>query len=137
MDGDTFEVEIQPSDTTLKTRRLNVINVDKDNLQLTVKYGGAQSNVYWLKVKSTKKGEFLTTGVTFESKIEVLDFNPKSGSVYGGSLVTITGGHFSDIATDNPVKFGYNWVRGVNHYCFVQTTSDSEITCRMATDYKR
>jgi hypothetical protein len=137
METDSFTVFMIPTDTTLKTRQLNVVNVDSANSEITVKYGGAQSNVYTLQVVSADHGAFVTSGVTLEAKIEVLDFNPKSGSYIGGSLVTITGGHFSDIATDNPVKFGYTWVGGVNHYCYVQETSDSEIKCRMATDYTR
>lgn len=55
----------------------------------------------------------------------------------GGTLVTITGEHFSDSAADNPVKIDYTWVGGVDHYCYVTETSDTEIKCRMATDYNR
>ena len=140
MDTDTFEVQIVPTENVDggKTRKLNVVSVDSANMQLTVKYGGAQSGIYNLEVKSVDHGQFLVEStITFEAKIQVLDFTPKTGSVFGGSLVTITGGHFSDVITDNPVKFGYNWVGGVNHYCYVQSSSDSEIVCRMATDYSR
>jgi hypothetical protein len=55
----------------------------------------------------------------------------------GGTLVTITGEHFSDSAADNPVKIDYTWVGGVDHYCYVTETSDTLIKCRMATDYNR
>ena len=149
MNTDTFNVNIVPTEGVEggKTRALNVVEVDSDNMQLTVKYGGAQSGIYNLEVSYTRcddasdatcSGNFLVPDtLTFEAKIHVMDFNPKQGSVFGGSLVTITGGHFSDIPTDNPVKFGYNWVGGVNHYCYVQTSSDSEIVCRMATDHSR
>ena len=43
----------------------------------------------------------------------------------GGTLLTITGNHFSTVITDNPVKIG-------KKYCYVVTTADTEITCRMA-----
>lgn len=46
-----------------------------------------------------------------------------TGSKYGGALVTITGENFSDVATDNPVMIG-------DQYCYVQTTSATQITCR-------
>ena len=52
------------------------------------------------------------------------DFQPRSGSTLGGTLVTITGRHFGTVATDNPVKIG-------NNYCYVLTTMDTEITCRI------
>ena len=51
--------------------------------------------------------------------------------------MTITGGHFSDVITDNPVKIGYRWWTGVDNYCYVLTSSDSEIICRVAKDYSR
>ena len=38
--------------------------------------------------------------------------------------MTITGGHFGTVATDNPVKIG-------NNYCYVIETADAEITCRI------
>jgi hypothetical protein len=75
--------------------------------------------------------------VTFEAKIQVTSFEPKSGSQWGGSLITIGGATFSDNPQDNPVKVGYKWVGGVNHYCYVKETSETEIKCRIATDYLR
>jgi hypothetical protein len=56
----------------------------------------------------------------------VTSVSPTRGSVYGGALVTITGENFSDEPLDNPVKIG-------DHYCYVETSSSTEITCR--TDY--
>ena len=47
------------------------------------------------------------------------------GSVLGGTLVTITGNHYGNTATDNPVKIGDN-------YCLVEETSEFEIKCRIA-----
>ena len=53
----------------------------------------------------------------------VTSVSPNRGSKYGGTLITITGENFSDDIYDNPVKIG-------DSYCFVQTTSATEITCR-------
>ena len=52
------------------------------------------------------------------------DFSPKTGSTFGGTKLTITGYHFGTQKTDNPVKVGDN-------YCLVETTGDTEITCRI------
>jgi hypothetical protein len=104
---------------------------------ITVKYNGAYSGVYDLRVKSARNGNVLTSAVTFTSKIEIADFQPRQGSLYGGTLMTITGGHFSDKITDNPVKVGYEFSSGVNHYCYVISSSDNEIKCRIAEDYSR
>jgi hypothetical protein len=46
-----------------------------------------------------------------------------SGSIYGGALVTITGENFSYDPLDNPVKIG-------DDYCYVITSTPSQITCR-------
>ena len=103
-----------------------------------MKYGGAYSGVYLMEVKSKLNGMLTTPNdMNFETKIQIAGFEPKQGSKYGGTLITITGQHFSDNIQDNPVKINYKWVGGVNHYCYVKTSEDDKITCRMATDYKR
>ena len=38
------------------------------------------------------------------------------------------------MATDNPVKIGYEYISGTDHYCYIVTTSEYEITCRTADD---
>lgn len=53
----------------------------------------------------------------------VTSISPSTGSRYGGALVTITGENFSYDPLDNPVMIG-------DHYCYVQTSSPTEITCR-------
>lgn len=88
-------------------------------------------------MKSAANGYISTLGVPFTAKIEVTDFQPRSGSLYGGTLLTITGAHFSDVITDNPVKVGYEYISGVNHYCYVQESSETQIKCRIAEDYNR
>lgn len=49
--------------------------------------------------------------------------SPLTGSKYGGTLITISGENFSNDPLDNPVMIG-------NQYCYVQTSSPTEITCR-------
>jgi hypothetical protein len=146
MATDKFTVSIYPQDPentygnvhtkVLDHKRfLNVIAQSEADRTITVKYNGAYSGVYDLTVHSAKNGNVLANEVTFTSKIEVVDFQPKQGSLYGGTLLTITGGHFSDKITDNPVKVGYEYSSGVNHYCKVISSNDSEIKCRIAEDY--
>ena len=45
------------------------------------------------------------------------------GSIYGGTTITITGENFSNDPLDNPVKIGGN-------YCYVMTSSPTQITCK-------
>ena len=124
MADDTFTVSIVPHDEDSKTRELNVveINATPGSPSLTVKYGGAYGGVYSLEVLSELRGALSTEGITFEAKIEVADFNPKQGSLYGGTLVTITGGHFSDTITDNPVQYEATYVGGSDKNCYVKAS---------------
>jgi hypothetical protein len=55
---------------------------------------------------------------------KITGFTPNTSSYLGGQLVTITGVNFSTDPYDNPVKVGNDW-------CYVQTTSATEITCRI------
>lgn len=52
------------------------------------------------------------------------DYTPRTGSTKGGTKLTLTGNHFGTVATDNPVKIG-------NNYCYIISTADTEITCRI------
>lgn len=88
MDEDTFIVSIYPqdpentfgnvySDVVNHERYLNVISQNSESRTITVKYNGAYSGMYDLRVKSVRNGNVLTSAVTFESKIEVTGFSPR------------------------------------------------------------
>ena len=49
---------------------------------------------------------------------------PSSGSIYGGSLLTISGENFSTHRFDNPVKVG-------GEVCKILQTTADKITCRI------
>lgn len=90
---------------------------------IKVKFGGSESGVYNLFVTSKAYGRFDSRGMTLTLIGKVTDFNPKRGSIHGGTLITIDGYHFSAEATDNPVRIGYT-------DCIVESTSETQITCR-------
>ena len=54
----------------------------------------------------------------------------KQGSIYGGTLLTITGSNYGSEITDNPVQISTLGSIG-SLPCFVITTSASTITCRL------
>jgi hypothetical protein len=113
---------VSTTDSTY-VRYTNVVAVDNTLKTITIKYGGAKSGAFSLSVMSVSYGKFDTTGIVFTAKGTITAISPTSGSVYGGTLVTITGENFGDIITDNPVKIGET-------YCYVVTTSSTSITCR-------
>jgi hypothetical protein len=61
---------------------------------------------------------------------EVSSFSPQSGSIYGGTLITIHGNNWSTDKLNNPVSISYNGALGAT-FCYVKTTSETKITCRI------
>lgn len=104
-------------------RELYVMSVDDAAKSLTIKFPGAPSGTYQLQLSSVQHGRIDSDLLILEVHGTVTDITPLTGSKYGGALVTITGENFSDVPTDNPVMIG-------DQYCYVQTTSTTEITCR-------
>lgn len=74
-------------------------------------------------MKEITNGEFDTTGISLVTAGVITDFNPKSGSIYGGTLITITGATFSNNKLDNNVKIG-------DVDCLVVSSKADEIICR-------
>ena len=79
--------------------------------------------MYDLHVASRSYGKLESTGITLELIGVVTSFSPTSGSVHGGTLITINGYHFSNDPMDNPVQIGYT-------ECQIESTSETQITCR-------
>ena len=80
-------------------RPMNVLEVGAvdgtTDQYLTAMFGGSESGVYDLQVRSRSYGKFDTTGISLTLVGKVTDFNPKQGSIHGGTLITIDGYHFS------------------------------------------
>lgn len=102
------------------------MSVDEATKSIKVKFPGAPSGDYYIMLSSKQYGRLNSDLLKLKVHSTITSIFPLSGSMYGGALVTITGENFSNDPLDNPVKIG-------DHYCFVQTTSPTEITCR--TDY--
>lgn len=47
-----------------------------------------------------------------------MDYNPKKGSINGGTLITVSGFNFSNDILDNPIRVGKT-------DCIVQTSSNN------------
>ncbi len=113
-------------------RDLNIIELSNDsgNKYIKVKYGGAYSGLYNVVVTSKQYGNFDTSSLTFEALGKVTEFSPKSGSLYGGTMITIKGYNFSETdITDNNVRVGYT-------DCLVESTSNTEIKCRTLSRFE-
>lgn len=119
-------------------RELNVVAVDTVALTITVKYGGAYSGLYDVVVKSITNGNVDTEAFQLKAVFEITNIVPLTGSIYGGSKITIYGGPFTDDLKENIVKVGYKWWEGIDHYCYIiEIISENELTCRLPLDLNR
>jgi hypothetical protein len=99
------------------------MSVDDSAKSVKIKFPGAVSGTYQLQLSSVQHGRIDSDLLILQVHGSVTGVSPLTGSKYGGALVTITGENFSDDPLDNPVMIG-------NNYCYVQTTSATQITCR-------
>lgn len=100
------------------------MSVDDAAKTIKIKFPGAESGNYYVQVNSANIGRIDKTPLSLEVIGKMTEFSPKTGSFLGGTLMTIDGLNFSDDPYDNPVKVG-------DHYCLVETTSPTQITCRV------
>lgn len=122
------DLEVSVVSTNLNPQIVRQINVVEAGVYGTghyikAKFGGSDSGIYQLKVRSRNYGNLDTTGITLKTIGKVTDFNPKSGSVHGGTLITVDGYHFSDDYQDNPIRIGYT-------DCMVEYSSPTQLKCR-------
>jgi len=111
-------------------RQMNVIGADDSTKTLTVMFGGAWSGMYQISIRHKEFGLLNTKGLNFTVGSNVTDYSPKTGSIYGGTLLTITGTNFGSEFTDNPVQISTLGAVG-SADCFLQSISETQITCRI------
>ena len=130
---DTYPEELLVEDFTARlvdqlnstiTRPLYVMSVDDSTKEIRIKFPGAESGNYYVQIESASIGRIDKTPLSLEVIGKITGISPTYGSIHGGTLVTIDGVNFSDDPLDNPVKVGDN-------YCLVETTSATQITCRI------
>ena len=116
---------------------MNVIDVDSVAKTITVKYGGAFSGKYDVRIKSFTNGYIDTSVTPLTVVFEITDISPLSGSIFGGTVLTITGGPFTADPIETIVKVGYKWWEGIDNYCYVISVTESQATCRLPLDLNR
>jgi hypothetical protein len=84
-------------------KRMKVLVADTAAKTVDVMFGGAPSGRYALSVRHGEQGLIETSGLELSVGSTVTGISPNRGSIYGGTLITITGTNFSTKKTDNPV----------------------------------
>ena len=118
-------------------RPLNVIAVDTVAKTITVKYGGAYSGNYGLVIKSIRNGAIDTNATQLNVTFEITSFSPTSGSIFGGTAITIYGGPFTTDLEETLVKVGFKWWEPIDHYCYVFEVTEEYVKCRLPLDLNR
>jgi len=120
-----LEVSIVSQSNSSLVRYINVIEVGNDsgNKYIKVKFGGSESGLYDVFVRAKSYGRFDSSGVTLRTIGVVTSFSPNQGSLFGGTLITVTGYNFSTDIQDNPIRIGYT-------DCLVESSTNTQIICR-------
>ena len=82
---------------------MNVIDVDDSAKTITTKFGGAERGQYKILIRHKEIGLIESEGLLLDVNAYVTSYSPTTGSIYGGTLLTIDGSNFGDVYTDNPV----------------------------------
>jgi hypothetical protein len=120
-------------------KRLNVIKVHESEKKITCKFGGAISGMYDVSIRHKDYGLIEASAFQLLVESHITAYSPQVGSIYGGTLVTITGTNWGDVTTDNPVEIFYcgGTVECKATKCYVESTSKEEIKCRIDTSRVR
>ena len=89
-------------------RYMNVIAVDDALKQFTVMFGGAYSGTYQIHIRHREYGLVGTENLLLDVSASITEYYPMTGSIYGGTLLTISGNNFGNVYTDNPVQISNN-----------------------------
>ena len=125
-----FSVNATHSSNSTIVKYLRVVSVDNAAKTLLCMFGGAESGAYEITIRHKVEGLVGSSVLALNVGSTVTSVTPKIGSIYGGTVITITGTNFGTEKTDNPVQISYNGGVGSTD-CFVLTTSATQITCKV------
>jgi hypothetical protein len=131
LNPDDFEIKFISQSEPSYVRNSKVVAVDDSTKTLTVKFGGAISGQYDVEIVHNIWGRVDTDALTLDVSSQTSSISPLTGSIYGGTLVTLAGTNWGNARTDNPVEIFFNGLPSVK--CYVQETSETEIKCRVDT----
>lgn len=120
-DGD-LSVVLSSTTNSENDKTLNVFEADDAAGTITARFGGAWSGSYLVDVYSNAYGKF-DSETYLDVSGTVTGISPLTGSIWGGTLITITGTNFDDDPFNNPVNLGWD-------HCEIISTSATEIVAR-------
>lgn len=125
---DPSVVKVFLSNATGKVYQLNIFNLN--NTYIKTGLPGGLPGVFTVEVNlASSVGDSIAAspGVnTFTYAFSVSSISPSSGSIYGGTLLTITGENFSTDRQNTLVYIGDT----LNWFCTIESITTTEIKCR-------
>lgn len=118
-------------DDSFVPKEVRVVEYDHTTLTVSIMFGGAWSAEYQLYVHHATIGLFLNEGINLHVGSGVTSVSTMRGSAYGGTVIKIQGYNFGSLITDNPVNIFHHFEK-LNVPCHVQTSTPTEITCKIA-----
>jgi len=89
-----FLVNATLSTNSTIIKRMRVVSVDDTAKTITAMFGGAESGIYQVSIRHAVEGLVGSTSLTLNVGSTVTNVSPKIGSIYGGTVLTITGTNF-------------------------------------------
>jgi hypothetical protein len=85
------DLSINATSTTNSSyiRYMNVIQVDDSAKTFTAMFGGAYSGQFQISIRHKEYGLVGTEGLILDVSASVTSYTPMTGSIYGGTLLTI------------------------------------------------
>jgi hypothetical protein len=118
LNKDDFSVNATDVYDSTYVRYLKVNEVDDAAKTITARFGGAESSTFVLRIRHAQYGLIKSEDLILDVNAYVTSISPSTGSIYGGTLLTIAGGVFGDSKYDNPVQLSFDG--GVNSIdCYV------------------
>jgi len=84
-----FSVNVTSQSDASYMKRMRVISIDDSAKTITCKFGGAVSSLYSVSIRHSEYGLIDTSALILEVSSETQSFSPQTGSIYGGTLITI------------------------------------------------
>jgi hypothetical protein len=126
-------VQVFLSNSTGKIYQLSALMVNNTYIKVGLPGGGA--GVYVVEVSITGKGDSLPATALanrFTYELVISSVSPSTGSIFGGTLLTITGVNFATDLTQTKVYVG----PALNWFCTIESISTTQLTCRTPSKNK-
>lgn len=121
-------VKVFLTDNSGRPYQLNVLDFNSTGIKVGL--SGGLAGDYKVKVNIPALGDsvaFSAGDDIFSYKVTVTSVSPSTGSINGGSLITITGTNFDTTAQQTLVFIGQT----INWICSIESITSTTITCRV------